>query len=215
MPFIFCLPSRLFAAASGDGAGGWLVSGGKGVSNSDYFQTTEIYKPDGTWAAGPDLPTEFHSHCQVQVGTKVFIIGGRSVDNTSPSTFLLENSRWKEMEKMKQPREFHACVEFLGNIYSIGGTAETGPIATVEIYDTNTNTWKDGPELPIPLVYAQAFNYQNTLYILGGSNNKQVFYLQPTSTNWEVLNGVEVVEELRVFFPAAVVSSDVLEVCFE
>ena len=210
-----CTP-RLLAASSPDGARGWMASGGKDVNSNNYFQTTEIYRVDGTWTNGPNLPTELHDHCQVQVGTQVFIIGGRSGAGSSSSIFLLENNGWREMSSMIQAREFHACVELLGKIYTIGGEHSiTGGISSVEIYDPNSDTWEDGPELPIPLFYAQAITFEDTIYLFGGQDNKQIFTLGSTSSMWEVLEGVEVDESFRAVFPAPVVSGDVLEVCFQ
>ena len=115
-----------------------MVSGGMDAATNSFFKTTEIYKEDGSWEPGPDLPTEIHDHCQVEVGTQVFIIGGRADSVTSSLTYVLNENNWEEVTPMAEPREFHACVELMGKIYSIGGSDPSG--TSVEIYDPGTST---------------------------------------------------------------------------
>ena len=201
---------RLLAAASDTDGGGWMVSGGMDTKG-DFITTTEIYNPDGSWVAGPDLPTELHDHCQVNFGAQVFIIGGRADEVTSSSTFVHEDNSWKEVAPIAEPREFHACAELQGKIYSIGGVSPSG--TTVEIYDPVASTWEYGPELPLPVHYAQAINYQDTLYLVGGDGHTQVFALSSPFLAWETLEGVSVDEPQRVLFPAPVITSQMLDSC--
>ena len=201
----------MLAAASGNGAGGWIVSGGMDTTSDSFLETTEIYNEDGTWEPGPDLPTILRDHCQVQVGTQVFIIGGRADSVTSLSTFVLNENIWEEVTPMEEPREFHACVELMGKIYSIGGSNPAG--TTVEIYDPDTSTWEYGPPLPLAVHYAQVINFQDTLYLVGGEVNSQVFALSSPFESWQAIDGVTVEEPNRVVFPAPLVSSQVLLGC--
>ena len=199
--------------ASGDGAGGWMVSGGLDASSDSFLKTTEIYKKDGSWEPGPDLPTEIHDHCQVEVGTKVFIIGGIANSVTSSLTYVLNENNWEEVTPMAEPREFHACAVLQGKIYSIGGSDPSG--TTVEIYDPDTSIWEYGPALPQAVHYAQVINFQDTLYLVGGEGHTQVFALSSPFDSWEAVDGVAVDEPDRVVFPAPLVSSQVLAGCMK
>ena len=50
----------------------WLVTGG--LDGSDRVSSTEILQGGG-WVAGPGLPVEMRSHCQVTVGQGVVVTG--------------------------------------------------------------------------------------------------------------------------------------------
>ena len=82
---------------------------------------------------------------------------------------------------------------------------------SVEIYDPDTDLWEAGPALPNPVYEAQAVSYQNTLYLLGGVANAQVFTLSADpGAQWEILEGVMVSEEIRQVFPAPLLTSEML-----
>ena len=204
----------MLAAASGDGAGSWLVSGG--MQNGAYVQTTEMRRVDGNWENGPDLTSALHDHCQLQLGGKVFIVGGRGVGSTpSSDTFFLDGNVWTAVSSMEKAREFHSCVEFLGKIYSIGGEDGLGgKLSTVEIYDPDLDKWEPGPVLPTAVSKAQVINYKDTLYLVGGEGNTQVYTLR-VGADWQILENVEVDEQdkARVVFPAPVVNTHMLKAC--
>ena len=125
--------------------------------------------------------------------------------------FVLNENNWEEVTPMAEPREFHACAELMGKIYSIGGSNPAG--TTVEIYDPDTSTWEYGPPLPLAVHYAQVINFQDTLYLVGGEDHTQAFYLSYPFDSWEAMDGVDVDESDRVVFPAPLVSSQLLFGC--
>ena len=199
------------AAASGDGVGNWIVSGGIGVDNSP-LQTVKVLKENLTWVSGPNMPNALRFHCQVFFGTRVFIIGGFGTSGSTSSTLVLEDGEWREdRSPMQTARSHHSCIPFARKIYSIGGLGVDNVLDSVEIYDPDTDLWEAGPALPNPVYEAQAVSYQNTLYLLGGVANAQVFTLSADpGAQWEILEGVMVSEEIRKVFPAPLLTSEML-----
>jgi len=86
-----------------------------------------------------------------------------------------------------------AAVAIAGKIYLIGGfDDDEGVTSRVQIYDTATSTWSDGPALPIALHHATAATDGTTIVVAGfltGNNfatNGGVYSLAPaTETQWQ------------------------------
>ena len=56
-----------------------------------------------------------------------------------------------------------------GKIYAVGGYSDSVlATKTVEFFDPITETWSEGPALPVALADAAAVTYKNNLYVLGG-----------------------------------------------
>lgn len=88
-----------------------------------------------------------------------------------------------------------AAVAVDGKIYVIGGFDDTdGITARVQIYDTATGTWSEGPMLPQPVHHANAATDGTTIYVLGAligtsfTASGSTFALNPaTDTEWQTL----------------------------
>ena len=70
------------------------------------------------------------------------------------------------------------------------------------------------PKLPVGITMAQAFTYENMLYVLAGQTaggtNRQMFFLFAPDSQWKVLPGVDVENQYRSVFPAVEVSGALL-----
>jgi N-acetylneuraminic acid mutarotase len=88
------------------------------------------------------------------------------------------------------PIQETAAVAVAGKIYVIGGLSGQGTVARVQIYDTATGTWSDGPNLPIGMHHVNAATDGTTIYVLGGLNPSfaplgNAYSLAPaTETQW-------------------------------
>ena len=76
-------------------------------------------------------------------------------------------------------------------VYLIGGSLfenRAGPfgLSTLEVYDTQTNTWQRGADMPTPRTNAKAAVVNGTIYVFGGYHSKDKF-LQ----NWKMADHVE------------------------
>ena len=118
---------------------------------------------------------------------------------------------WESLSPLREAREFHSCSPLLGQIYCVGGDSTTGEVlSSTEIYSPDLNTWTRGPDLPRAVRYHQAVTQGDTLYVVGGQGNTQVFSLSPGSGQWTTVQNVSVSESLRVVFPAVKVTKDLL-----
>jgi N-acetylneuraminic acid mutarotase len=76
---------------------------------------------------------------------------------------------WSERAPMELPRSEASVAELNGKIYFLGGYPG-GRITSdsVQVYDTQSDTWELGPPLPIPLHHTMAAVANGKLYIIGG-----------------------------------------------
>ena len=67
-----------------------------------------------------------------------------------------------------------AAVAVNGKIYVIGGfeTQARTIVDHLHVYDTATNMWSDGPDLPVALHHANAATDGTTIYVLGSLGNQ-------------------------------------------
>ena len=88
-------------------------------------------------------------------------------------------------------RQETGVVSLDGEVWVLGGFDAAGSIvARVEIYDPQTNAWRPGPDLPLPMHHANVAVLKGTVYVAGFltgrsfAANGTVFALGPSGT-WE------------------------------
>ena len=73
---------------------------------------------------------------------------------------------------MHTPRSaFGVACDSKGSIYCIGGYSSSQHIASVEIFDTKTRQWQEGPPLQHAIFYVQAAAIGNDIFAVGGTNS--------------------------------------------
>lgn len=91
---------------------------------------------------------------------------------------------WELRTQLPTKRVAFATAVVGNKIYLIGGTlfknlkrdkAVLGPfgISTVEVYDTQTNTWQRVADMPTPRHDAKAAVVNGTIYVFGGQHNRE------------------------------------------
>lgn len=63
----------------------------------------------------------------------------------------------------------------LGKIYVVGGSDGSKPLDSVEIYDTETNSWVAGPSLLTPRANCGLAVLSGALYAVGGYGSRSKF----------------------------------------
>ena len=135
-----------------------------------------------------------------QVGSDFYVIGGNTsygltghVEKFSLATkHTLIDSDW-----MMPTPVSNAGAAAIGNlIYVVGGLATTVVVDKVQILDTATMTWSEGPALPKPLMETAVTSLKGKLYVFGGVdktgtsipalNTAYVYDPANGTTPWEV-----------------------------
>ena len=142
--------------------------------------------------------------------------GGETVAATAAPGSLA----WEPIADTPTPRQQAAGAVVDGKAWVVGGL-EGADAATatrrVEAYDPVSETWSDGPDLPVPLHHAVARNYHGELVVIGGwtpegadltgITSDKVFVLR--GTEWEALPPLK---HARAAAAAAVVGGELVVV---
>ena len=103
---------------------------------------------------------------------------------------------WKVITQLPTKRWEFSTAVVDDKVYIIGGSLfdnNAGPfgLSTVEVYDPQTNTWRQVADMPTPRTNAKAAVVNGTIYVFGGYNSKDNF-LQ----NWKMADHVEAYDPL-------------------
>ena len=122
---------------------------------------------------------------------------------------------------MNTKRYVHSAVLVGNEIYIIGGLDDgLNELDKVEIFDPITNTFRDGPVLPIPIYGAAAMTVNQYIIVNGGrttGENENVnfnsYTLDTTTPNDEWIERAQQNIDNRKYHAGAVLNQDKLVVC--
>jgi hypothetical protein len=80
---------------------------------------------------------------------------------------------WRRLAPVPSERTEVAAAAVGSRIWVLGGYAPDGKtLATAEVYDTATDTWSRGPDLPVAVNHAMAATLDGVLYVAGGNDGR-------------------------------------------
>ncbi|WP_064080035.1 serine/threonine-protein kinase [Rhodococcus opacus] len=151
-----------------------------GEEPTRVLSTVEAYDVvAGTWSQLPALRTPRHGMAVGAVGDTVYAVGGGIKPTHAESTAVSEALQlaprktqwapaWRPLKDAPIARQQTATAVADGTIWVLGGLDNAGSTPKVEGNDPAIDTWKAGPDLPVPLNHAMAVEYGGELVILGG-----------------------------------------------
>ncbi|MEM6312677.1 MAG: kelch repeat-containing protein, partial [Planctomycetota bacterium] len=169
-----------------DGSSG--NNGNNNGGNDDNTQTVTGLN----WSNAPQPAASYAESGRAVVGDDVFLFGGYRVDFSSTTdVFRFRDDQWTTMAAMPEAIT-HAGIEtvddqvwFAGGYRGINDTPQqTYGTRTVWIYDTPTDTWSRGPDLPAERAGGDLVLIGRNLHFLGGQNTARTV---DTRDHW-VLN---------------------------
>ncbi len=176
---------------------GWRLSPGSALFSNPATitpppQNTVTPIPHWTQLAG--LPTARSNLALASFGNQIYAIGGLAeigvignMDRFDPQT-----NTWITLSSKLSPVFDARAAVINGLIYLPGGRVSdqnVQPTNILEIYDSNTDQWKTGAPLPIPLSGYGLVAYEGHLYVFGGWDGQMyrnnVFSYDPTTDKWQ------------------------------
>ncbi len=100
---------------------------------------------------------------------------------------------WGERAPLLAPNSEFAVAEVGGKLYILGGyPADRVTVQTVQIYDTASDSWAMGPDLPLPNNHGIAVGFDGKVFLIGGQTTAQgqdsyvdtVYVLDPAEGRW-------------------------------
>lgn len=107
----------------------------------------------GRWETLPPLPDARSSHDAITIGDALYVVGGWKIDGApSNGTYATDALRfrggaWESIDVPFQRRALGLAATSR-HLIAIGGLGAEGVSQAVDVYDTTTNEWSAGPELP-------------------------------------------------------------------
>ena len=127
------------------------VFGGYGSSFRDINDTLFIYDPvTDSWTAGQSMPNVRAAGAAVELDGNLYIVGGteKAIWRYDPVA-----DTYQVLAEAQVERDHAAAVAFQGEIWLLGGRqVRVAEYASVEIYDPDSDTWREGP----PMTYDRA-----------------------------------------------------------
>ena len=121
----------------------------------------------------------------VEHNDKIYVMGGRTGLGANAEVMLYQPQldEWLSLTAMPTPRfKFGACVVgddiFVagGQVYSHHSpTISRELLCSVEIFNTNANQWRQGPNLPVPMYNVCLTLHDNTLFACGSTQTSGPF----------------------------------------
>ena len=81
---------------------------------------------------------------------------------------------WRRLAPVPTERTEVAAAAVGRRIWVLGGyTPDGATVATAEVYDTTTDSWSRGPDLPVAVNHAMAATLDGVLYVAGGNDGRR------------------------------------------
>ena len=131
-----------------------------------------VYNPvNNSWSPSPIITT-YGFFAMTTLNGQLITAGGwdRSYEVTN-KIFSLDGDHLKEYTRMITPRWLATAASHQGTLVITGGIDDKHrKLATTELFDSTTRQWYTTSDLPLPHYWLQSVIVNNTLYLLGGSN---------------------------------------------
>ncbi|MEM7473469.1 MAG: DUF1668 domain-containing protein [Planctomycetota bacterium] len=139
--------------------GGFTAKNDIGEEHDLHSQTSVRAFDTATkaWTDLPGLPEGRSSHDACIIGETIYVVGGwkmageeETVWHTTALSIDLsaEEPQWEELPSPPFKRRALATMGHEGKLFVIGGMSQKGPTKAVSVFDTKSETWSVGPELP-------------------------------------------------------------------
>jgi len=164
------------------GCDGW-------TGDTNHFH---VFDPNlKTWEESPPPPIGHNQGAGGVINGKFYLVGGTDTNyaiHGQLSIFDPSTQSWVKAAPMRHPRSNAAGVVVGDRLFVIGGSSRrddpTSVMASVEIFDTTTGQWSDGPALLTPRAALGAAVVNGTIYAVGGCDAN-------SSVDRECVNTVE------------------------
>jgi hypothetical protein len=146
------------------------------IGGDSFRKTNYEYTPEtNTWITLSPMPTaRQHIDCGISEN-KIYVIGGITSWETitkKNEVYDVASNNWSEKSEIPSLRNNPAIVTLDSLIYVIGGAGSDtdiwNNIATVECYNTKTDTWEQKADLPYVLFKPAAVVVKSQILVLGG-----------------------------------------------
>jgi N-acetylneuraminic acid mutarotase len=182
-----------FGAAAGVIDGKLYIVGGT-VDGLTALETLQAFDPKSGFTPPLEpIPTPRFYPVAVVVGKKLYVIGGRWEKEgvlDSMDVYDAQTGHWESMprDRMRVPRMGAAAAEINGKIYVVGGNTRTPALHRLDVYDPETDCWKNLLDMPTARTDLAAVAINGKLYAIGGHSGSTYYQTievyDPATNSW-------------------------------
>jgi RNA polymerase sigma factor (sigma-70 family) len=144
---------------------------GGGDNNGQASSSVQEYNPEtDTWTDKSDMPTPKFAHSAAAINGNIYVLGGES----APFSIFVYDPKIDKWQVLKDiPPEFafsgSASIAVENKIYILGGlNPNNWNWVQLLIYDTKTQSWEKGSNIPTQRYNPTAGLIDGTIYLIGG-----------------------------------------------
>lgn len=152
------------------------VSGGRARELEDRttMPNAELWTYDtvsSDWIMKSDMPTPRLGHVMVNVGDKLYVLGGTGSFSDKIYIYDIVDDTWSTAAtSMKIPRKNFGATQDNNAIYVVGGIASDGKLLKdVSVFNTTTHSWTSMTSLPKARTGLAVSMIDGRLHVAGGS----------------------------------------------
>jgi non-specific serine/threonine protein kinase len=163
------IPSTRHHAAAAALDGIVYVSGG-GPTADDWTPQSTLWALDpasAAWVELAPMPDARLGHRMVAVDDHLYVVGGIG-STQAVLVYDPEANAWTAAAPIPASRDHLAVVAVGAEIWAIGGRSGGQIHTRVDIYDTTTDAWREGPPLPEPTSGGAEGVVDGVIFISGG-----------------------------------------------
>jgi hypothetical protein len=169
----------------------YVVGGLDGYARTS--RAVEVYDIEtDAWSTAPLMPQALHHPAVTTDGKKLYVIGGYvGIGFTQTDQAYIYDPTikgWSEMPRLEEFRGAAGAAFIDGRIFAVGGTDQSGPTASMIVYDTTTGQWNDGRLMPTPREHHAVSAVGSELFAVGGRQGGFDFNLD-TAESYDVRTG--------------------------
>ncbi|XP_050332449.1 kelch-like protein 28 [Bactrocera neohumeralis] len=169
-----------------------FIGGSKDYAAVDIVRSWNIRNK--TWQDLPVMKQPRRSHCVVELDSKIYAIGGRSLLHnkvTSTVERYTTSDGWEYVNDMNNERYDASAVTLNGDIYIIGGSisSDRNTLKSVECYNPDSNTWTSCADMIKPRSLHIAAVHNGHIYVL---SNSGVERYDPQQDTWSQICSLNV-----------------------
>lgn len=150
-----------------------------------------VYDPSGdVWTEAPKMPAPRANFSLTGADGKLYAVSGTGEGAGQVTVFDPAKNGWRDIgDEPVDGRRGAAAVTLDHDIYLIGGVSDDGGMARVDIFDTESETWRKGPALPgARFGYAVAV-VDGAIHVAGGRASSDAtlndhLVLDPGASEW-------------------------------
>ena len=161
-----------------------------GNKSKQVFEFSDSFrKSDRTY---PQLPVEVLFHCAAKLNNFIYCVDGLGSSKVYQMDLNDPVLKWREVASMDKARSASDCAVFNGKLVVAGGICGGGNLASTELYEEQSSTWRMISSLNRSRRDHALVVCEGRLYAIGGVDKSSVECMKDVGGEWEEVASMKI-----------------------